>query len=89
MKYFVANNCDLVTFYSKISAFLPTMSVAKTPTYNLAKFLVPLLEPITTNMYTVKISFEFAKEISDEYPGLSWPVWMSAPSLPRYHYRRL
>ena len=50
--------------------FRPIMSAIKTPTYNLAKFLVPLLEPITTNMYTVKNSFEF--------------VWMSSPSLPTY-----
>ena len=46
------------------------MSAIKTPTYNLAKFLVPLLQPITTNMYTVKNSFEFAKEIADQDPGL-------------------
>ena len=50
--------------------FRPIMSAIKTPTYNLAKFLVPLLEPITTNMYTVKNSFEFAKEIADQDPGL-------------------
>ena len=50
--------------------FRPIMSAIKTPTYNLAKFLVPLLEPITTNMYTVKNSFEFAKEITDQDPGL-------------------
>ena len=46
------------------------MSAIKTPTYNLAKFLVPLLEPITTNMYTVKNSFDCAKEIADQDPGL-------------------
>ena len=45
--------------------FRPIMSAIKTPTYNLAKFLVPLLEPITTNIYTVKNSFEYAKEIAD------------------------
>ena len=45
--------------------FRPIMSAIKTPTYNLAKFLVPLLESITTNIYTVKNSFEFAKEIAD------------------------
>ena len=50
--------------------FRPIMSAIKTPTYNLAKFLVPLLEPITTNMYTVKNSFEFSKEIADQDPGL-------------------
>ena len=37
--------------------FRPIRSAIKTPTYKLAKFLVPLLEPITTNMYTIKNSF--------------------------------
>ena len=50
--------------------FRPIMSAIKMTTYNLAKFLVPLLESITTNMYTVKNSFEFAKEIADQDPGL-------------------
>ena len=45
------------------------MSAVKTPTYNLAKFLVRLLEPIITNMYTVKNSFGFTKEIADQDPG--------------------
>ena len=42
------------------------MPVVKTPSYNLAKLLVSLLEPIITNMYTVKNSFEFTKEIADQ-----------------------
>ena len=46
------------------------MSAIKTPILNIAKFLVPLLEPITTNMYTAKNSFEFAKDIADQDPGL-------------------
>ena len=46
------------------------MSAIKTTTYNLVKFLVPVLEPITANMYTAKISFEFAKEIADHNPGI-------------------
>ena len=50
--------------------FRPIISAIKTPTYNLATFLVPLLQPITTNMYTVKNSFEFSKEIADQYLGL-------------------
>ena len=37
--------------------FRPIMSAIKTLTYNLAKFLVHHLEPITTNMYTLKSSF--------------------------------
>ena len=50
--------------------FRPIMSAIKTPTHKLAKFLIPLLEPITTNMYTIKNSFEFSKEIADQDPGL-------------------
>ena len=45
------------------------MSAIKTSTYNLAKLLVSLLQPITTNMYTVKSIFEFAKEIAGLGPG--------------------
>ena len=52
----------------KCPPFRLIMSAIKTPTYNLAKFLVPLLEPITTNIYTVKNSSEFAKEIADQDP---------------------
>ena len=57
----LVNNCP---------PFTPIMSAIKTPTYNLVKFLVPLLGSITTNMYTVKNSFEFAKEIPHQEPGL-------------------
>ena len=48
----------------------PIMSAIRTPTYNLAEFLVPLLEPIITNIYTIKNSFEFSKEIADQDLGL-------------------
>ena len=50
--------------------FRPIMSAIKAITNNLVKFLVPVLEPITANMYTAKISFEFAKEIADHNPGI-------------------
>ena len=60
--------------------FRPITSVIKTPAYNLAKFLVPLLEPITANMYTVEYSFEFAKETVDQDPGL-FMVSMDVESL--------
>ena len=50
--------------------FRPIMSAIKTPTYKLPKFLVPLLEPITTNMCTIKNSFAFSKEIADQDTGL-------------------
>ena len=40
-------------------------------------------------MYTVKNSFEFAKEIADQDPGLFMASLISSPSLLTYHYRRL
>jgi len=42
----------------------PILSALKTFNYNLAKFLVPILKPITTNEYTVHNSFDFAKQLS-------------------------
>ena len=46
------------------------MSAVKLPSHNLAIFLVPLLEPIATNLYTVENSFEFVKTITYQDPGL-------------------
>ena len=43
----------------------PIMSAIGTFNYNLAKFLVPTLAPITQNEFTVIDSFHFAKEISN------------------------
>ena len=37
-------------------AFRPILSALQTPTYNLAKFLVPILNSLTKNEYTVKDS---------------------------------
>ena len=45
--------------------FRPILSALCTVNYNLAKFLVPLLEPLTKNDYTLKNSFEFVNEISE------------------------
>ena len=33
--------------------FRPILSTLNTPTYKLAKFLVPILKPLTTNEFTV------------------------------------
>ena len=41
----------------------PILSVIGTPTYKLAKFLVPKLKLLTTNEYTIKDSFTFAEEL--------------------------
>ena len=40
----------------------PILSAIKTGTYKWAKFFVPLLKPFTSNNYTVKDSFGFAKD---------------------------
>ena len=43
-------------------SFRPILSAIVTPVYKLAKFLVPMLEPLTTNEYTIKDSFIFEEE---------------------------
>ena len=46
--------------------FRPNLSALQTPTYKLAKYLVPILEPLTNNKYAVKDSFNFATEIVEQ-----------------------
>ena len=46
------------------------MSTIKTPAYNLAKNLVPILEPIITHKFIIENSFEFAKEVIEQDSGL-------------------
>ena len=43
----------------------------QTLTYNLAKFLVSILNPLTKNEYTVKDSFQFAEDTCEQDPTLS------------------
>ena len=44
-------------------SFRPILSAIDTPTYNLAKFLVPILWPLNVNEFTVHDSFSFAEEV--------------------------
>ena len=44
------------------SAFQPILSAIGTPTYKIAKFLVPMLKDLTSSEYSVKDSFDFSKE---------------------------
>ena len=44
--------------------FRPILSAINTPGYNLAKFLIHKLEPLTHNEFTIKDSISFAKEIT-------------------------
>ena len=46
--------------------FRPILSALNTPSYKVAKFLVPILKLFTTNEFTVKGSFNFAEEIVDQ-----------------------
>ena len=46
------------------------LSTIKTQSYNIAKHLVLILEPITTNKFIIKNSFEFAKEVIEQDSGL-------------------
>ena len=43
--------------------FRPILSAIGTPTYKLAKFLVPILSDKTQNDFTVKDSFTFVDDI--------------------------
>ena len=52
-------------FSSKFQ-FRPIFAAYKTPSYNLAKYLVPILSPFTTNQYSVENSYKFAEEIQDQ-----------------------
>ena len=51
--------------------FRPILSTLQTPTYNLAKFLVSILDPLTKNEYMVKDSLHFAEEICEQDPSSS------------------
>ena len=44
----------------------PILSAINTGNYKWAKFFVPLLKPFTSNNYTVKDSFDFAKDITQQ-----------------------
>ena len=48
--------------------FCPIMSMIGTPTYKLAKFLVPTLPPLTSNEFLVHDSFSFADKASSFCP---------------------
>ena len=43
--------------------FRPIFAAYNTPSYSLAKFLVPILAPLTSNEFTVKNSYSFVEEI--------------------------
>ena len=46
-----------------LPSFRPILSAISTPTYKFAKLLVPILEPLTSNEYTIKDSFTFPEDL--------------------------
>ena len=73
----------------KCPPFRLILSAIKTPYYNLAKFLVPLIEPITKNNFTVKNSFEFSKEICEQNSEYFMASLDTESLTPIYHWRKL
>ena len=55
---------------SLINNCLSSRPSIKTPYYNIAQHLVPILEPITANKFTIKNNFKFAKEVIKQDSGL-------------------
>ena len=55
-----------MNFIDNCSPFWPISSAINSPTYKLAKFLVPILQSFTSNEYTVKDSLAFAEEIAEQ-----------------------
>ena len=51
------------TVVNNTPKFRPILSAINTPTYLLAKYLNPILSPLTTNEFTMKNSFDFAEEV--------------------------
>ena len=50
--------------------FRPILSAIGTRTYNVAKFLVPILKPLITNNYMLKDTFEFSCDILNQNANL-------------------
>ena len=46
--------------------FRPILSAINTPSYQIAKYLVPLLSPITSNAFTCTDSFSFASDVRNQ-----------------------
>ena len=53
----------LPKIHKKDTPLRPIISQIGSYTYNVAKFLVPILKPLTVNEYSIKDSFSFAHEL--------------------------
>ena len=59
----------------------PILAAYKTASYKVAKYLLPLLEPITTNAYTLKNSYAFYSDITSFNSSNSFMVSFDIESL--------
>ena len=50
----------------QVPPFRPILSAIDTPSYKLAKYLVPILSPLTVNEYVTKDSFSFAANVRNQ-----------------------
>ena len=50
----------------------PILSALQVPTYNLSKFLVDILNPLTKDEYAAKDSFQFACKTCGQDPHCLW-----------------
>ena len=55
--------------------FWQNLSALQTRTYNIAKFVIPILNPWTKNVYKVKDSFGFAEDIFSKTLQYRWAIW--------------
>ena len=55
-----------------VSTFWPISSAIDIPTYNLAKFLVDILSPLTVSEFTLKDSFNIAAKIRQQKLSVSY-----------------
>ena len=57
-----------------LPSFRPILSAIGTPTYKLAKFLVSMLEPLTTNEYTIKDPAEELQSLDSKLVMASFDI---------------
>ena len=58
------------TARKQLSTIQAILSAIGATTYNIAKFLIPVLKPLTINDYTLKDTFEFSRGILNKNPNL-------------------
>ena len=59
-------------------SFRPILSAIVIPIHNLAKFLVPILSPLTVNKFTVHDSFHFQRELLNLTLTVSWQAYLES-----------